>query len=90
MDILQREGKYALPPGASTILGVEFSGHIVDVGGTVTRWKNGDEVFGLAAGVCRASIVFLLLDRLWTFDIDITLYLRGPMQSLLQYRNLIF
>lgn len=26
MDILQREGKYPLPPGASTILGVEFSG----------------------------------------------------------------
>ncbi|KAK7689829.1 hypothetical protein QCA50_006468 [Cerrena zonata] len=32
MDILQREGKYPLPPGASTILGVEFSGHVVDVG----------------------------------------------------------
>ena len=62
MDVSQRNGNYPPPAGASAILGVEFSGHIVDVGGTVTRWKNGDEVFGLAAGVCLASIVFLLLD----------------------------
>lgn len=51
MDILQREGKYPLPPGASTILGVEFSGHIAVVGQGVTQWKEGDEVFGLASGV---------------------------------------
>ena len=51
MDILQREGKYPLPPGASTILGVEFSGHVAEVGQGVTQWKEGDEVFGLASGV---------------------------------------
>ena len=53
MDILQREGKYTLPPGASTILGVEFSGHIAEIGQDVTQWKEGDEVFGLASGVSQ-------------------------------------
>ena len=51
MDIAQREGKYPLPPGASTILGVEFSGHVEQVGEGVSEWKDGDEVLGLAAGV---------------------------------------
>jgi NADPH2:quinone reductase len=33
MDLLQREGKYPLPPAASkTIMGVEFSGVIVSLG----------------------------------------------------------
>ena len=55
MDILQREGKYPLPPGASTILGVEFSGHVEQAGEGVTEWHTGDEVLGLAAGVSAAS-----------------------------------
>jgi len=51
MDILQRKGGYPLPPGASTVLGVEFSGHISELGPGVTEWKVNDEVFGLASGV---------------------------------------
>ena len=51
MDILQREGNYPMPPGASAILGVEFSGHVARVGEGVTEWREGDEVLGLAAGV---------------------------------------
>lgn len=51
MDIMQRRGGYAIPKGASTILGVEFSGHVAEVGSEVTQWKLNDEVFGLAAGV---------------------------------------
>lgn len=60
MDLLQREGKYPLPPGASkTIMGVEFSGEVVDVyqGGEGVesegghKWKKGDAVFGLSYGV---------------------------------------
>lgn len=35
MDILQREGKYPLPPGTSEILGVEFSGVVEAVGPAV-------------------------------------------------------
>ena len=51
MDISQREGNYPPPPGASSILGVEFSGTISEVGQDVSNWKVGDEVFGLAGGV---------------------------------------
>lgn len=52
MDIYQREGRYPVPPGASTILGVEFSGHVAELGSEVTQWKVTDEVFGIAGGVC--------------------------------------
>lgn len=50
MDILQRNGNYPLPPGASTILGVEFSGLIQKLGDGVSEWQVGDEVYGLATG----------------------------------------
>jgi NADPH2:quinone reductase len=49
-DIHQRNGNYPPPPGASEILGMEVSGHIVDAGKTVTRWKPGDRVCALLAG----------------------------------------
>lgn len=51
MDISQREGKYPPPPGYSTILGVEFSGRVVEVGEGVSDWREGDEVLGLTGGV---------------------------------------
>lgn len=52
MDILQREGKYPLPPQASkTIMGVEFSGIVTKLGEGTGKFKEGDEVFGLAYGV---------------------------------------
>ena len=54
MDISQRKGQYPLPPGASEILGVEFSGHITALGpSTSANWSIGDEVLGLASGVSR-------------------------------------
>ncbi|KAF9265274.1 quinone oxidoreductase putative [Marasmius fiardii PR-910] len=57
MDILQREGKYPVPPGASTILGVEFSGNISAIADDVTGWKMNDEVFGLAGGGAYAEYI---------------------------------
>lgn len=52
MDIVQREGRYPLPPQASkTILGVEFSGTVTKVGDKATKYKVGDAVFGLTYGV---------------------------------------
>ncbi|KAA8572811.1 hypothetical protein EYC84_003386 [Monilinia fructicola] len=51
MDLLQREGKYNVPPQAGKILGVEFSGVIEELGdGDVGDFTIGDEVFGLAYG----------------------------------------
>ncbi|KAF9221531.1 quinone oxidoreductase putative [Gyrodon lividus] len=57
MDLSQREGKYPPPPGASNILGVEFSGTVHELGSGVTRWSLGDEVFGLAGGGAYAEYV---------------------------------
>lgn len=58
MDIVQREGKYPLPPQASkTILGVEFSGTVTKAGDKVTKFKVGDPVFGLTYGVSAWSFV---------------------------------
>lgn len=53
MAIMQREGGYPVPPGASQILGVEFSGTISEVGSDVVEWKVGDHVLGLAGGVSK-------------------------------------
>ncbi|KJA17984.1 hypothetical protein HYPSUDRAFT_145662 [Hypholoma sublateritium FD-334 SS-4] len=57
MDISQREGKYPAPPGSSTVLGVEFSGTVTQLGGSVSSWKVGDEVLGLAGGGAYAEYI---------------------------------
>jgi len=49
-DIMQREGKYPPPKGASTVLGLEVAGVVDEIGGDVTKWKRGDKVFGLIPG----------------------------------------
>src|SRR5277367_2626905 len=50
-DLLQRQGHYPPPPGASPILGMEVSGTIAEVGaGTTSRWQVGDQVCALLAG----------------------------------------
>jgi NADPH:quinone reductase-like Zn-dependent oxidoreductase len=54
MDLMQREGKYPLPAGASkTVMGVEFAGTVTKAGEGVEKFKEGDEVFGLAYGVSQ-------------------------------------
>ncbi|OJI98693.1 hypothetical protein ASPVEDRAFT_125367 [Aspergillus versicolor CBS 583.65] len=58
MDLLQREGKYPVPPQAPPTLGVEFSGTIAELGGGATEdFKVGDEVFGLAYGGAYAEYI---------------------------------
>ena len=49
-DILQRQGDYAPPPGASQILGLECSGVISALGPGVTTVEIGQEVTALLAG----------------------------------------
>ena len=53
-DILQRQGGYAPPPGATDIPGLELSGTIVRVGpprhGEPPRWRAGDTVCALVTG----------------------------------------
>lgn len=49
-DLHQRAGKYPPPEGASEILGLEMAGIVDKVGDEVTRWAEGDYVFGLLPG----------------------------------------
>ncbi|GAB3705547.1 NAD(P)H-quinone oxidoreductase [Amycolatopsis oliviviridis] len=49
-DLLQRQGNYPPPPGASEILGLECSGTIAEIGEGVEGWRIGDEVCALLAG----------------------------------------
>jgi putative PIG3 family NAD(P)H quinone oxidoreductase len=49
-DLLQRQGVYPPPPGASEILGLECSGVVSEVGDGVTEWSVGDEVCALLSG----------------------------------------
>lgn len=49
-DILQREGKYPPPNGASEVLGLEIAGEVAEVGLEVQKWRVGDRVCGLLAG----------------------------------------
>ena len=49
-DLLQRQGAYPPPPGASDIIGLECSGRIAALGEGVEGWQVGDEVCALLAG----------------------------------------
>src|SRR5690606_5616531 len=49
-DLLQRQGFYPPPPGASDVIGLECSGTVAAVGEEVTTWAVGDEVCALLAG----------------------------------------
>jgi len=62
MDLLQREGKYPVPPQAPKTLGVEFSGTVEEIGQGADEeerhtWNKGDEVFGLAYGGAYAEYI---------------------------------
>ena len=49
-DVIQRYGKYAPPPDASDIPGLEVAGHIAGYGADVVQWRDGDAVCALLAG----------------------------------------
>ena len=49
-DVLQRQGLYALPPGASPLPGLEVSGEVVETGASVRTLHNGDRVMALTHG----------------------------------------
>jgi len=49
-DLLQRQGLYPPPPGASPILGLECAGEVVEVGAEVRGWRRGERAMALLAG----------------------------------------
>jgi NADPH2:quinone reductase len=49
-DLMQRQGRYPPPPGASEILGLECAGTVAELGDGVSGLAVGDEVCALLAG----------------------------------------
>ena len=49
-DVIQRQGHYPPPPGASDIPGLEVAGVIESLGDSVDGWRVGDRVCALLAG----------------------------------------
>ena len=49
-DLLQRQGLYPPPPGASPILGLECAGRVIELGAGVEGWRVGDRAMALLAG----------------------------------------
>lgn len=50
-DVLQREGRHPVPPGAPPdVPGLEVAGTVVERGESVTAFEVGDHVFGLVGG----------------------------------------
>jgi NADPH:quinone reductase-like Zn-dependent oxidoreductase len=55
-DVMQRQGNYPPPAGASLIPGLECSGTIESVGHGVTHWKVGDEVISYLLSLSTNAI----------------------------------
>lgn len=49
-DLLQRQGSYPPPAGASPILGLEMAGTVVEAGSSTPAWNPGDRLCGLLPG----------------------------------------
>src|SRR5438477_13105336 len=49
-DLLQREGHYPPPFGASAILGLECAGEVMEAGAEAGGWPRGERVLALVAG----------------------------------------
>lgn len=72
-DLLQAQGGYPPPPGASDILGLEMAGEITAVGRDVTAWHVGERVCALLPGGGYAEYaavpagMLLRLPETWTY-----------------------
>ena len=49
-DVMQRQGRYPPPAGATDIPGLEIAGEVVALGKNASRWKLGDRVMALVVG----------------------------------------
>ena len=73
-DLLQRQGFYPPPPGASEILGLECSGVIAELGEGVTGWNVGDRVCALLSGGGYATEVVAPATQLLPVPDSLDLY----------------
>ena len=56
-DLMQREGRYPPPPGASEIIGLEAAGEVAALGRGVSGWAPGDRAMALLSGGGYAELV---------------------------------
>ncbi len=90
-DLMQRQGKYPPPPGASDIPGLDLAGIVDSVGPGVTNFKPGDPVCAIVAGgayaeFCAAPVMQVLpIPQHWTAVEGATL----PENLFTVYDNLI-
>src|SRR5947209_4517690 len=72
-DLLQRQGKYPPPPGASDIPGLDVAGTVVEVGADVTEPKVGSPVCAILSGggyaefCCVPAVQALPIPQGWSF-----------------------
>lgn len=78
-DLLQVQGNYPVPPGASEILGLECAGRIAALGEGVTGWSVGDEVCALLAGGGYATKVAVPAPQLLPVPGGVTLEEAGGL-----------
>lgn len=72
-DLLQRQGHYPPPPGASPYLGLECSGRVRAIGPDVHTWRVGDEVCALLAGGGYAELVVAPAEQVMPIPPGLTL-----------------
>jgi putative PIG3 family NAD(P)H quinone oxidoreductase len=71
-DILQREGNYPPPPGASEILGLDMAGVVEKPGSGCSTYRAGDRVFGLLPGGGYAEYAVIPEDMAMPIPDDFT------------------
>ena len=71
-DLLQRQGRYAAPPGApQNIPGLEFAGEVAESGTNTQRWQKGDRVMGIVGGGAHAEFVTAHQDAVCTVPTNV-------------------
>ncbi|WNI30638.1 NAD(P)H-quinone oxidoreductase [Streptomyces sp. ITFR-6] len=78
-DVLQRQGFYNPPAGASPYPGLECSGRISAIGAGVTGWSVGDEVCALLAGGGYAEKVAVPVGQLLPVPAGLDLVLAAAL-----------
>src|SRR3954468_20188507 len=78
-DLMQRQGHYPPPPGASDVLGLECSGVVSAVGPDVDGWSPGDEVCALLAGGGYAEKVLVPAGQVMPLPAGVELVTAGAL-----------
>lgn len=91
-DLMQREGRYPPPAGASEILGLEVSGTVLEIGTNVVGFNVGDRVCALLSGGGYATRTVanyrhaFIIPHNWSFEFAAAI----PEVFLTAYTNLFF